>query len=469
MVRGSWPFYGPVAVFSGLLGSCGPASSRSNLVTVTWETPGDAAPRVGGMTVWGEALPRADEIWLVEGRIARTMAGELAAGQTPLGLQERRIPLWVRSQPGSLFLWPRVRLQASEVYSIVAIGAGVVASFQTSADELPFLSRLGSPNLRPGAWVSYCAESGAHLPEAFESGPIELPDAGRVELRLGLGASEIARDRCAEFQVPSRPGWVLPPARLWGAELDPEVLSLGAPEANEMEGTTASCVRADRAGRVEISAAADFSALRVIDAKGQMREAVALRGHASVGPLAELAEYNIEYVIGDESGRREGRERLSLGPGAPGFVINEVLADPKGAEPEGEWVELINVGNSAGSLSGYVLANERLEWALPDIALNPGAFGLIVRDDFRVEPDSDVVPRGDAARIAVPTLSLKNTGTQLTLFDSHHAVVSSFPALPGNSGVSVGRRDPYDDDPSAFGLHDAPGASPGANNELRPE
>src|SRR5690606_40695464 len=45
----------------------------------------------------------------------------------------------------------------------------------------------------------------------------------------------------------------------------------------------------------------------------------------------------------------------SAGPGAAVFVLNEVLANPSGPEPQQEWVEILNAGNVAASLSGYRL------------------------------------------------------------------------------------------------------------------
>jgi len=54
------------------------------------------------------------------------------------------------------------------------------------------------------------------------------------------------------------------------------------------------------------------------------------------------------------------------------------------------------------------------------------------------------------------------------LHDRHGAELSRFPAVSATAGISIARRHPHslDDDPAAFGPHVAPGASPGAPNEL---
>src|SRR5262249_30524266 len=68
------------------------------------------------------------------------------------------------------------------------------------------------------------------------------------------------------------------------------------------------------------------------------------------------------------------------------IVLNEVLANPLGAEPDQEWVEIINDGSVPAELGGYTLVDMRGETVLPAATLEPGRFALIVNESF-VEDD----------------------------------------------------------------------------------
>jgi hypothetical protein len=64
---------------------------------------------------------------------------------------------------------------------------------------------------------------------------------------------------------------------------------------------------------------------------------------------------------------------------------------------------------------------------------------------------------------------LANGGELLRLSDASGRVLSRFPALKASqAGVSLARRtnEAPDDEAGSFGLHAAPGASPGAPNTL---
>ena len=82
------------------------------------------------------------------------------------------------------------------------------------------------------------------------------------------------------------------------------------------------------------------------------------------------------------------------------------------------------------------------------------------------------MPLDPSSLLVLPSLAksgLSNSGELLRLFDPAGSLVSRFPALKASAaGVSIARRAPEsaDDDPSAFGSHAPPGASPGAPNAL---
>jgi hypothetical protein len=67
--------------------------------------------------------------------------------------------------------------------------------------------------------------------------------------------------------------------------------------------------------------------------------------------------------------------------------------------------------------------------------------------------------------VTLPELALKNDGVSLALFGPGGTIISQLPGLPGKSGVSLARREPYlADESSSFALHSDPGSSPGSPN-----
>src|SRR5690606_41683430 len=88
-------------------------------------------------------------------------------------------------------------------------------------------------------------------------------------------------------------------------------------------------------------------------------------GIASPPPLTipafdPLREYDIVAYRFDERGRSvRGDVRLSAGEPRPRVVIHEVLSDPPGPEPQGEWNAHVNVGTAAAVPAGRVLDDGR--------------------------------------------------------------------------------------------------------------
>ena len=70
---------------------------------------------------------------------------------------------------------------------------------------------------------------------------------------------------------------------------------------------------------------------------------------------------------------------------APGdILITEVMYDPSGAEPDGEWIELFNAASAPRLLSGLQLKDggNRVEPipSNPPVVLAPGQYAVLVRD-----------------------------------------------------------------------------------------
>jgi len=156
-------------------------------------------------------------------------------------------------------------------------------------------------------------------------------------------------------------------------------------------------------------------------------------------------------------------------------VISEVLADALGPEPAQEWIELMNDDRAPVDLEHWVLEDVGGGVTLPAHRLEPGAYLLLVSAGFSAESNWDIAPQPGTALLYLDELGkngLANSGEPLLLRSPDGAVVSRFPSLPRpKPGVSVARTAPFalDGEASSFGLHAAPGASPGAPNVVLAE
>jgi hypothetical protein len=154
----------------------------------------------------------------------------------------------------------------------------------------------------------------------------------------------------------------------------------------------------------------------------------------------------------------------------PHVVINEVLANPMGAERQSEWLELVNDGQRSVAVGGFELRDATGTALLPDAVLEPGEFALVVAQGFAPDGELDRVAPQAVKRLVVPALGsggLANGGEPLRLLDREGGVLSRFPAMsapkPGQSAARVVPEAP-DGEPWAFAPHGEPGASPGLPN-----
>ncbi len=68
-------------------------------------------------------------------------------------------------------------------------------------------------------------------------------------------------------------------------------------------------------------------------------------------------------------------------PGRSDLVITEIMFDPAGAEPEGEWFEIANVGSAPVDLRGVVIRDgaARSHSVVASVIVAPGAFVVFAR------------------------------------------------------------------------------------------
>jgi hypothetical protein len=116
----------------------------------------------------------------------------------------------------------------------------------------------------------------------------------------------------------------------------------------------------------------------------------------------------------------------------PRMAITEILANPSGPEPAGEFIEL-RAGPDGASLDGVYLADASLAeirdaWAdgdtlgdpLPAIELGPEELAIVVGTSYGAEPSEDPLPPASVRVITVDASlgagGLKNVGERVTLW-----------------------------------------------------
>lgn len=116
-------------------------------------------------------------------------------------------------------------------------------------------------------------------------------------------------------------------------------------------------------------------------------------------------------------------------PALPPLAITEVLANPAGPEPAQELVELRNLGTEPVSLTGLSLADARGADALPDVAIAPGAYALVVPSGYDPSNGADPAPRAGTQLLRVDARlgsdGLSNGGEVVRLLRGEE-IVSSY-------------------------------------------
>jgi hypothetical protein len=121
---------------------------------------------------------------------------------------------------------------------------------------------------------------------------------------------------------------------------------------------------------------------------------------------------------------------LNLPPALPRIVITEVLANPAGSETTQEFVEILNAGTEVVALGGLVIADKAGSDILPEQALAPGEFALIVAEQYDPADGKDIPPRDGTLLVRVPGRiagdGLSNAGEPTRLLTSGGDVVSQY-------------------------------------------
>ncbi len=459
--------------------SSDPSAPNGVAVALEPRAPLDQAEPVSWLrlTTQGGTAPAPEELSLFVGELSAYHLGRLARRDLPQTLLDRLVPVETfPSLDGGLILAPSVPLEPAEIYSLASPELGLIAALAVRDAGRPRLRREWPPSDLPASArrAIYCAAPG----DLLEPVPFDV-EGSRGPMRVEPWPEDDPAPRCASLEVeaPLAPGDVVvvppvlgglavPPTPLVHAEVAPDPVTCTAPE----EGFGPGCLRVlDDRLAVRGPGPASHWLLAPGSAGG-----LVLAGETLVIPgLEPAAPFSVRAWITLSDGARVEVERAGTsGPVEPHVVVSEVLANAVGAEPQAEWVELVNDGTTAVDLAGWTLADAAAETPLPAVVLAPGAFALVVTDGYAPDPELDVAPPADATLIRVAALGqsgLGNAGELLRLRSPDGLVRSRFPARAApDPGVSVARRSPWlaDDVAGAFGPHAPPGASPGLPNEV---
>ena len=488
MIGALWPF---ITIL--FLTSCG-GPLAANGPELTLLTQSGAAltdvPAAVRLELRGLSDVSLSDIWLVRGDVSSVSSSSLRKGEIPQTIEKSRVPLAAWTDDDAIVLAPALLLESGETYSLVARGVGLLGEIVVSTEERPVLYRWGKRPLSEGSFAVYCAaipptwQGDSRQPSSDTGAWLETAGV------LGVGGSSLAKDLCVQINVVDHgAGFFVPPSSLGQWLIDPQPIALIKVDGTDLPSETMSekpcqglqlsmaCVSTSEAS-VEIELSAGTYAVEIVlleeggDSPNSPHYILSQSAEATshvFGPTMPLGTYEvsvscIEPCI-DETEEAE-RVLLVAGPAAPRFVLNEVLADPLGAEPEAEWVEILNAGTKAGSLEFLEIWDSGGGSVLPDVVLEPGQYGLIVREDFSLGPDE--LPSAESKRVEVRSIGqngLRNSGEVVSLRDTNGNILSSIVARSTAEGVSLSRRDPWaSDDDSGFLKSAEPDSTPGAPN-----
>ena len=487
-----------LVVLNGALGGCGqgvdvPAQPAPLTVIVEPAADTDSVPAVLRFRLADAGRIVPSDVRLFEGQLSEYHVGRVTSGEVPSTLDSRAMPLVGWRRQDELTVAPVRPLANGAIYTLAALGVGELSVVSVEA-YTALLGRLWPPagSRGGGHWV-FCGDVVVPPPGSPPewAAPATLGSALPLTLApsnigaiwsAGIDADGAAADRCGHVSLTGRVddgSWLLPPPRVGGVALEPAPVVFGSLEAPEPLscsspavpfGVGCAFVLDDRA----VVRSVGQPTLWAIEAPGRLDVFPAdAAGVFVVRGLSPSSRNDLVVSVYDLSG---GRRRYSLAITTVAArahpVLNEVLANPSGQEPDQEWVEIINGGSTHFDLAGYVLEDAGGEVMLPSAELAPGEHVLVVSESYDSASEVDVAPGEGTRLVTVPRLAqsgLSNSGEALRLVSPSGEVVSRFPATPPpKPGVSVARRDAWtlDDDLRGFGYHAAPGQSPGEPNAL---
>lgn len=399
---------------------------------------------------------------MFSGELSDYHRARLDAESLPSTLEQRRVALGV----AETWFAPLDPLNEGETYSIAYSEQDVFVLEIKPTRGSPF-RRVWPTDAEPTRFAVFCSERAEREPS--------------VVLPSGLSPVAIAGDnRC--FGIVAEPGLAptLSPRLLFGQSVQTTLLSGTTTKRIELRrnrcdnGSSRFAFGCAEVKDDRLFVDAPLDSYWLVGGTG----ATAFAAGPSLRPVVRGLPPDDRVSLSLRIFLRDGTEatteaQVMTGQPRPHVVINEVLADALGPEPQQEWIELYNDGSEAEQLSefGLVDAGTVTPTWLPNHVLQPGAFALVARDDFDTESSWDVPPKRHTVVLGVPELvshGLSNSGEPLSLVTTGGQPISSVPPLHAKTGISWARITPSCPDvPECFELHAAPGASPGAVNVVQ--
>ena len=415
--------------------------------------------------------PESGSPWLFRGEVSDYYARSLKRGDVPSALRERAVSLRFWRDAQDCWLQPVEWLDADVSYTLAFTGVGVVRVVLAQPEQGRPARRLFPP---PGSH-KYRAAVVCDIADESPWSSLQL-EPGGIALHAASGVAGQPSAGCVTLEVEAalREAVVAPPL-LAGAAFEPSpwlplppAFAETPPACTVGEAFHGACLEVlDDRLRVtpvaqDLLFTLDAPAGAVLAARAGAR-ALLLRG------LSPETALTFSGSVLSSSGKLEPfRSTVTTGATRRHLVLNEVLANPVGPEPDSEWLELVNDSERSALLSELWLEDAGGHVRLPDGELAAGEIALVVSEGFRASSLDVPVPEG-VRLLRVPSLGkrgLSNGGEALLLVGSE-GVISRFPLLAAaHAGRSLARRrlDDADDDPAGFAEHGGAGASPGAPN-----
>lgn len=416
--------------------------------------------------------------WLFRGELSDYYARSVRRGELPSALAERAVPVRYWHEGADCWLQPTEWLEPGASYTLAFTTLGVVTLVQAREAE-PRALQVFPPPGRHKYRVSVLCEL---LDSSVEVPSLPSLEPGGVAVTTAPGMLGLPGEGCVTLSVErALTEAVVSPPLFAGSLLEPAPwLPLPKPHVTPpSEACTAgepfygACLEV-LDDRLRVTAGTQDLLLTLNEPQDSLlvlragARGVLLRG------LAPGSELSLSGSVLSSFGELHTfRQSQTLRPAARHLVLNEVLANALGPEPDAEWVELVNDAEQAVSLAGLWLEDSGGSFALPDVELAAGEMVLLVSEAFRASGLD--VPLPEAVRLLrLPSLGARglSNGGEALLLVGREGVVSRFPLLAApHAGRSMARRslDGADDDPAGFAEHAGQGASPGAPNVLHDE
>jgi hypothetical protein len=348
-------FVRPLPVLFFALVSCGPPLAQPDptvhALKLSFEpsAEGGSASNVPRIRLEGTSSG-AGAVELFTGSLSSYSVARIKSGELPDSLAVRQIPVVSWRAHDQLFVAPTRALTSGE-YSLAG-SSGLLGQFQVT-NSAPLLTRLWPPAASAGglSHAIFCGDGSAPL----GTDALDFEPAGVMVLPArGIDESEVFADRCLHFDAsatlgpdgvavpPPRSGvWALDPAPFSGGTAEPALpLACGPDELPLALGCA--LVEDDRVA-VRTPHAALLWVLH--SEQGTVLEVSQAGASFVVRGLTPSSSEHVWGKVGDLSGAELPFDVIfQTSPARERPVLNELLANPLGPEPQSEWIELVNDG-----------------------------------------------------------------------------------------------------------------------------